>query len=275
MASNAKQLKNRIRSVSSTMHITKAMELVASSKLRRATTQMESARPYFSSMLSVMSKLAKADSVYSTAREVKKSCYIVIAGDRGLAGGYNSNIYKLLKSQTDGKDAVVIPIGKRAADHVSRRGYESVKQYTSVENMTLSQCAEIGVTIKNMYAGGEIDEVYIIYTKYNSILSYEPMVKKILPIETNGEETSGGYVLFEPSTEAVLETVIPEYISGIVCGAVRESFASELSARRTAMDNASKNASEMIEDLELKYNRARQGAITQEITEIIGGSNIS
>jgi len=273
VASNAKQLKNRIRSVDSTMHITKAMELVASSKLRRATTQMDAARPYFSAMLAAMSKLALADSVYSAKREVKKTCYVVIAGDRGLAGGYNSNIYKLMKSQTDGKDAVVIPIGKRAADHADRRGYESQKKYMSVENMTLSQCAEIGCIIRDMYAAGDVDEVYIIYTKYNSMLSYEPTVKKILPLEKSDDAGSGGLVLFEPSTEAVLEAVMPEYISGIVCGAVRESFASELSARRTAMDNASKNASEMIENLELKYNRARQSAITQEITEIIGGSN--
>lgn len=272
MASNAKQLKSRIRSVDSTMHITKAMELVASSKLRRATARMEAARPYFSAMTSAMSKLARADSVYSTAREVKKTCFVVVAGDRGLAGGYNSNIYKLLKSEAAGKDAVVIPIGKRAADHVSHRGYASPKKYLSVEGMTLADCVEAGFLIKDMYLGGEIDEAYIIYTKFNSMLSFEPTVKKILPLQKSENESSG-YVLFEPSTEDVLDTVIPEYISGIVCGAVRESFASELSARRAAMDNASKNAAEMIENLELKYNRARQSAITQEITEIIGGSN--
>ena len=271
MPSNAKQLKSRIRSVDSTMHITKAMELVASSKLRRATMRMEAARPYFSAMTSAMSKLAKADSVYSTAREIKKTCFVVVAGDRGLAGGYNSNIYKLLKSEAEGKDAVVIPIGKRAVDHVSHRGYVSPKKYTSVENMTLADCVEAGFIIKDMYLNGEIDEAYIIYTKFNSMLSFEPTVKKILPLEKDESESSG-YVMFEPSTEDVLDTVIPEYISGIVCGAVRESFASELSARRAAMDNASKNAEEMIENLELKYNRARQSAITQEITEIIGGS---
>lgn len=270
MPQNAKQLKQRIRSVDSTMHITKAMELVASSKLRRATENMEASRPYFAALSEAIAGLSSSDSVFAKQSEKTRPCYIVIAGDRGLAGGYNNNIYKLLKSETDGKNASVITIGKRISEYASRRGYDVLKSCPSTENISLSDCAEIGRTLKKMFSDGQIDEVYVIYTKYVSMLSQEPSVKKLLPLDEC--EKPKGFTLFEPDSEAVLDAVIPEYISGMTYGAVCESFASELSARRTAMDSASKNAAEMIDTLGLKYNRARQSAITQEITEIIGGS---
>lgn len=270
MPQNAKQLKQRIRSVDSTMHITKAMELVASSKLRRATENMESSRPYFASLTEAIAQLSAAESVFTKKSENARPCYIVIAGDRGLASGYNNNIYKLMKAETDGKGAYLVTIGKRIADYAARRGYDVLKSYPSTENISLADCAALGEELRNKFSKGEIDGVYVIFTKYISMLSQQPTVKKLLPLDEC--EKPKGFTLFEPSAEAVLAAVIPEYISGMTYGAVCESFASELSARRTAMDSASKNAAEMIDALGLRYNRARQSAITQEITEIIGGS---
>ena len=273
MPQNAKQLKQRIRSVDSTMHITKAMELVASSKLRRATENMEASRPYFAALTEAMNQLSAAESEFTKQSKNARPCYIVIAGDRGLAGGYNNNVYKLLKAETDGKSACLVTIGKRVSEYAARRGYDIIKSYPSTENMTLADAAALGAELKDKFAKGEIDGLYVIFTKYHTMLSQEPTTKKLLPLDECEKPTR--YTLFEPSSGAVLSAVIPEYISGMTYGAVCESFASELSARRTAMDSASKNAAEMIDALGLRYNRARQSAITQEITEIIGGSATS
>lgn len=273
MPQNTKQLKTRIKSVNSTMHITKAMELVASSKLRRATENMEASRPYFDALSSAVPSLSKADSIFSKPSEEKHPLYVVVAGDRGLAGGYNNNIYKLLKANTDGKAARVIPIGKRMAEYVAKHGYDALKSFPSVEDFSVEDSANIGKSVKDEFAAGNIDAVFIVYTKYVSMLSQTATVKKILPVECEDDaEKKSGETLFEPSAEAVIDAAVPEYVSGMVYGAVCESFASELSARRNAMDNATQNAEEMIDTLELRYNRARQSAITQEITEIIGGS---
>jgi len=270
---NTKQLKTRIKSVNSTMHITKAMELVASSKLRRATENMEASRPYFDALSSAVPSLSKADSIFSKPSEEKHPLYVVVAGDRGLAGGYNNNIYKLLKANTDGKAARVIPIGKRMAEYAAKHGYDALKSFPSVEDFSVADSANIGKSVKDEFAAGNIDAVFIVYTKYVSMLSQTATVKKILPVECEDDaEKKSGETLFEPSAEAVIDAAVPEYVSGMVYGAVCESFASELSARRNAMDNATQNAEEMIDTLELRYNRARQSAITQEITEIIGGS---
>lgn len=273
MPQNTKQLKTRIKSVNSTMHITKAMELVASSKLRRATENMEASRPYFDALSSAVPSLSKADSIFSKPSEEKHPLYVVVAGDRGLAGGYNNNIYKLLKANTDGKAARVIPIGKRMAEYAAKHGYDALKSFPSVEDFSVADSANIGKSVKDEFAAGNIDAVFIVYTKYVSMLSQTATVKKILPVECEDDaEKKSGETLFEPSAEAVIDAAVPEYVSGMVYGAVCESFASELSARRNAMDNATQNAEEMIDTLELRYNRARQSAITQEITEIIGGS---
>lgn len=273
MPQNAKQLRTRIKSVDSTMHITKAMELVASSKLRRATDNMEASRPYFSALDEAISHLSRVESVFTKKTDGARPCYIVMAGDRGLAGGYNNNIYKLLKAETDGRNAVVIAVGKRAADHAKKHGYNVILSIDSIENATVADTYEIGKKVNELFTSGETDEVNIIYTRYISMLAQEPSVKKLLPITASDESKPKGEMLIEPSAGEVLKAVIPEYISGMTYGAVCESFASELSARRNAMDSASKNAEEMIETLELRYNRARQSAITQEITEIIGGSS--
>lgn len=277
MGSSAKDVKNRIKSVESTMHITKAMELVASSKLKRAKERMEQGRAYFELMQSALGDAASFDSGSSSpfikGREVKKSCFVVIAGDRGLAGGYNNNIFKLAGEAMQGKDCCIVPIGKRSLEHYKKRGADIFSdEYSVIDSLKSNDCAKLGKELSSAFKKGEFDELNIVYTRFDSMLSQSPQLLKVLPMSIEKKEEKHGYVLYEPSAEAVFNAIIPEYTAGLLYGAVSESYASELAARRTAMDSASKNAEEMIEDLSLKYNRARQNAITQEITEIVAGA---
>lgn len=277
MGSSAKDVKNRIKSVESTMHITKAMELVASSKLKRAKERMEHGKAYFDLMQSVLSDAASFDggdsSLFIEGREVKKSCFVIIAGDRGLAGGYNNNIFKLASENMQGKKCVVVPIGKRSLEHYKKRDAEIFSEvYSVIDSLKSKDCAELGKKLSLAFKNNEFDELFIVYTRFDSMLSQSPHVIKVLPMSVEKSKEKRGFVLYEPSAEAVFNAIIPEYTAGLLYGAVSESYASELVARRTAMDSASKNAEEMIEDLSLKYNRARQNAITQEITEIVAGA---
>lgn len=276
-----KDIKNRIKSVESTMQITKAMELVASSKLRKARERVERSRPYFNTMHQALADIAYSNtdfaSPFVTPRAVKKTCYVVIAGDRGLAGGYNSNLFKAVAAHMEEKPVCALPIGKKAVEYCERRGYEILtKEFAVAEEVSISDCFVIAKRLANGFEQGQFDELYVGYTNFVSMLSQNPAVLKVLPIyydrtqaKDNGPQS---LIIYEPSSEAVYDAIVPEYISGLVYGALCESWASELGARRTAMDAASKNAGEMIEDLNLKYNRARQGAITQEITEIVAGA---
>ncbi len=277
MSANSKAIKNRIKSVDSTMHMAKAMELVASSKMRRATDSMIRSRNYADAMAEIFDGLDFSecrDSVYVKQREENKVCVIVIAGDRGLAGGYNSNVYKETAALTDGRDACIAPIGKRAVEYYTRHGYEIEGDgCASVEKFGTRDCARLSRQLALRYAEGAFDALYIVYTRYDSVLSQTAEAKKLLPIKYDRETTEQrASAEFEPDSETVLDTAMPEYVSAILYGAVCESFLSELASRRNAMSNATQNASEMIEKLSLEYNRARQGAITQEITEIVAGS---
>lgn len=279
-----KDIKLRIKSVQNTMQTTKAMQLVASSKLRRARTRLERSGAYFALIQETLSNIASNEkgirSDFLVPRnEVKKVCYLIIAGDRGLAGGYNSNIFKLVEAQMkqDGRPACVIPVGKRAVEYCKKRGMEILTdKYAIVESVTPADCAEAAQLLAREFLAGTFDQLHIVYTYFKSMLSQTPMVMQVLPIpaEPEQEEKKGptGVTLYEPSPEEVFEAVVPEYISGTFYGALSQAWASELAARRNAMDSATKNASDMIDDLSLKYNRARQGAITQEITEIVAGA---
>lgn len=279
-ASSMKDIKLRIKSVQSTMQITKAMELVASSKLRRAKERAESTRPYFTTLHQTLSDIAYSNTDFSSPfvqqREVKKVCCVIIAGDRGLAGGYNSNLFKATAAAMEGKNLCALPIGKKAVEYCLRRGIEMVSQdYTSVEDLGLRDCFAMARLLCAQFREGAFDELYVGYTNFVSMLSQQPAVLKLLPIRYVREEAktkAESLLEYEPSSGAVYNAIVPEYVGGLLWGAVAESLASELGARRTAMDAASKNAGEMIEDLSLKYNRARQGAITQEITEIVAGA---
>lgn len=276
MGANIKAIKNRIKSVDSTMHLTNAMRLVASSKLKKATAAMEQSGNYADAMKAAFSQIMAdgcTSSPFVRKREIKRRCFVVIAGDRGLAGGYNNNIFKLTESLRDGTDSVFLPIGKRSLEYFRKRGYQLISdRYSSAETISGSDCAEIGRLLCDMYSGGTVDSISLIYTRYASMLTQVPGEEPLLPIRDSGEKRTAQSTVFEPDPETVLDAAVPAYLAGLVYGAVCESFVCELSARRNAMDSAGKNAEEMIEGLNIQYNRARQGAITQEITEIIAGS---
>lgn len=278
-----KDIKRRIKSVESTMQITKAMELVASSKLRKAKEKVEKSRPYFETLYGTMQKIAMESrgiqSVFLREREEGKRGYIVVAGDRGLAGGYNANAVKLALSHMEERPVTILSIGKKSTDFFAKRGYEIAGKYPSTaDDIDISDVSEIVARAISMYEKGEIHELYIVYTKFVSGLTQMPQVKKLLPLKFNFEED--GYepseseetTKYEPSPEGVFNSLVPRYVSGIVFGAILESFASEQGARRTAMESATDNANEMVESLQLKYNRARQASITQEINEIVSGA---
>ena len=276
---NMKDIKRRIRSVESTMQITKAMELVASSKLRRAKERVEQTRPYFYALQETVSRVLRENrfsNIYTEQRAVKKSLFVVIAGDRGLAGGYNAGVLKLATAEMADKQVSVVTIGKKAQEYFAKRDYEVLADYPGVaETLTISDMQPITANLLARFRAGEIDEIYLCYTAFVSPMTQEPRIVRLLPAapQNQGAQTrKNGAVECDPSPETVLHAIIPEYIGGTIYGAVVESYASEQSARRMAMESASDNASEMIENLNLSYNRARQAAITQEITEIVAGS---
>ena len=277
---STKEIKNRIRSMESTKQITKAMEMVAASKLRRAQAQIANSRPYFEILYSTIQDITRNNrdfsSPYLKARDVKKVMVIVIAGDRGLAGGYNSNILKLVHSQIQGKDATVLPIGKKALDYFRSKGIPALTEsYAEAAGVSIGDCFSIAKQLSKAFLDGQFDEIYVAYTDFVSVLSQVPATKKLLPLEKpQAEPVSERHcdTIYEHDPEEVFAAIVPEYLGGILYGALCESRASEQAARRSAMDSATQNAEEMIADLSLKYNRARQAAITQEITEIVAGS---
>lgn len=282
MAGSMKDIKLRIKSVESTMQITKAMELVASSKMRRAKERVEHSRPYFETLHKTLTEIAAADprarNPYLRRAEIKKTLLIVIAGDRGLAGGYNSNV--LRQAQQEAGDVVVLPIGKRSAEYFVHHEVPLFTQEVLLAaDITVSECFQLARRITEGYCKGEYDAVKICYTRFDSMMTQTASTMEVLPLsieptEQQKAEARRSQILYKPSSEEVFRAIIPEYVAGIVYGAVCESVASELAARRTAMDAATKNAGEMIDHLNLYYNRARQAAITQEITEIVAGAEI-
>ena len=277
---SSKEIKTRIRSMESTRQITKAMEMVAASKLRRAQAQVLNSRPYFEILFSTINDIVDStqdfDSAYLTKRPVKKTAYVVFAGDRGLAGGYNSNVLKLSYGQMEGKNAVVLPIGRKAVDFFKSRKVELLTEnYAEAEDVSVGDCFSIAKTLCKEFKAGKFDEIYVAYTNFVSVLSQTPSTLRLLPlirepIAREGKVSSD--MEYEPNSTEVFDAIIPEYLGGILYGTLCESRASEQAARRTAMDSATQNADDMIADLSLKYNRARQAAITQEITEIVAGA---
>ncbi|MBQ8827310.1 MAG: ATP synthase F1 subunit gamma [Oscillospiraceae bacterium] len=281
---NMKSIKRRIKSVESTLQITKAMEVVSSSKLRKAKEKADKARPFFDTLYETMCEIQSENpgflSPFTNNREVKSVMLIVIAGDRGLAGGFNSNINKLAEArlkelEESGCKTRLITIGKKAGEYFTKRNYNVVKSYINVgEDLKIHHAAGIADNVVAPYLNGEIDRVELFNTEFISQLVQQPQSLPILPVEIKQTEEKKlrELPIYEPSPEAVFNAIVPKYISGIIYGAVVDSFAAEQAARRTAMENASDNANEMISHLSLVYNRARQASITQEITEIVGGS---
>ena len=274
---STKEIKNRIRSMESTKQITKAMEMVASSKLRHAQAKVLSARPYFevfrSTIADIVNSTTDFSSPYLVSRPVKKSAFVVIAGDRGLAGGYNSNILKLAVAQMEGKNAVVLPIGKKAVDYFKSHGVPSLTDsYAEAADVSIGDCFSIAKQLCNGYLKGEYDEICVCYTNFVSVLSQTPAVLQMLPLEQTENGAGNADIVYEPDSEEVFGRIVPEYLGGVLYGALCESCCAELAARRTAMDSATQNAEEMIADLSLKFNQARQAAITNEIIDIVAGS---
>lgn len=277
---STKEIKTRIRSMGATRQITKAMEMVASSKLRRAQAQVQSTRPYFQALYSVIHEIVDTNrdfsSPYLTKRNGNKALYVVIAGDRGLAGGYNSNILKLVMSELEGKEATVLPVGRKAVDFFKSREIPMLSiHYEEAIGVTLGDCFTIAKNLSKEFLRGTYDEIYVAYTNFVSVLSQTPTTLRLLPLirqETGQEGERVSDILYEPDSTQVFEEIIPEYLGGLLYGALCESRAAEQAARRSAMDSATQNADEMIDKLSLEFNRARQAAITQEITEIVAGS---
>ena len=275
---STKEIKTRIRSMQSTKQITKAMEMVAASKLRHAQARVANSRPYFEILYSVITDIvntsADFSSPYLTKRKVEKSLYIVIAGDRGLAGGYNSNILKMVYNEMEGKDVTVLPIGKKAVDFFRFKNVPMLTEnYSEAADVSIGDCFSLSKQLSKAYLSGEFDEIIIGYTNFVSVLSQTPATLRMLPLLQDVKHSkSASDILYEPNCEEVFATIVPEYLGGILYGALCESRAAEQAARRTAMDSATQNAEDMIADLSLKFNQARQAAITQEITEIVAGS---
>ena len=278
---STKEIKNRIRSMESTKQITKAMEMVASSKLRRAQAQVANSRPYFEAFRNAMQDIVNSEGEFSSPylkeRTGGKVLYIVIAGDRGLAGGYNSNILKLVSADAAGKEATVLPIGKKAVDYFRGKGIPAMTEaYAEAAGVSVGDCFSISKQVARAFLEGQFDQVCVAYTNFVSMLSQEATSMRLLPLRRQDLQSEQAprrcVTVYEGDTADVFAAIVPEYLGSILYGALCESRAAEQAARRSAMDSATQNAEDMIADLSLKFNRARQAAITQEITEIVAGS---
>ena len=275
---STKEIKTRIRSMESTKQITKAMEMVAASKLRHAQARVINSRPYFETLYNTITDIVNSNSDFSSPYLVRRTgsrkLFVVIAGDRGLAGGYNSNILKLVYAQMEGTEATVLPIGRKAVDFFRSKGIPALTEtYSDAADVSIGDCFSIAKLLSKAYLKEEFDEIHIGYTNFVSVLSQTPATLQMLPLlQHPSGEPRKTEILYEPDSTEVFGAIVPEYLGGILYGALCESRAAEQAARRTAMESATQNAEDMIADLSLKFNQARQAAITQEITEIVAGS---
>ncbi len=279
-----RDIQRRKVSVQSTGQITKAMKLVATVRLQKARARAEQAKPYFEAMYrtvqSIIKRSGDIDHKYLNSDQDKKKAVIVISGNRGLAGGYNNNITKLLtKDENFSPDnTVVYVIGKKGKETLVRNGYEIKADYSEVVNEPMYRDAmEICEEVLKAFEENEFGELYIAYTVFKNTVSHIPTMLKVLPVsiearEEMSDESKLILMNYEPSEEQALDFIIPKYVTSLIYGALIEAVASENGARMSAMDSATSNADEMIEELSLLYNRARQSSITQELTEIIAGA---
>ena len=279
-----RDIKRRRSSIQGTQQITKAMKLVSTVKLQRARANAEASKDYFDCMYatvnSILKRVGHIEHKYLVPGTVQKKAVIVITSNRGLAGGYNSNIVKLITRHPEWKkeDVICYCLGNKGRDSLNRYGYEVVDcDGEIVENPTYEDAVKLAKRLLESFAAGEVGEIYLAYTVFKNTVSHIPTLLKLLPVEVTGEDEqeSGEAVAvmsFEGGDEAALDMIIPKYVTSLIYGALKEAVASENGARMQAMDNATSNAEEMISDLALKYNRARQGSITQELTEIIAGA---
>lgn len=277
-----RDIKRRRSSIQSTQQITKAMKLVSTVKLQKAKTKAEETNPYFNYMYqTVVSMLKRSGTIthpYLNANSSEKKAVVVITSNRGLAGGYNSNVAKLVTDSGFSKEEVSIyAIGNKGKEALERRGYSIAAEYPEViESPAYEDAAVICGQVLKAFQDGEVGEIYLAYTHFKNTVSHEPKMIKLLPVEIDGaEEAEDSNILmnYEPSDEEALDMIVPKYVTSLFYGGLVEAVASENGARMQAMDSATNNADDMISDLSLKYNRARQGSITQELTEIIAGAS--
>lgn len=286
MPLNAKEIRRRIKGVASTRQITKAMEMVAAAKVRRAQARVIAARPYAQGIQDVFASVTahlpagEVRSKLLVRREVKKVAVIVVTSDKGLAGAYNSNVIRaavtrLREWRSKGVEPQLIIVGTKGVNFFRHANFPVTSRYTNLPQIpTFAEATVIGEEVTKLYVDEAVDKVELIYTQFHSMLRYTPEVIDLLPAslpETTAEQRQGDY-LYEPSAEAMIEELIPKYLQTVVFQSLLESVASELASRMAAMGAASKNAGEMIQHLTLVLNKARQGAITQEILEVVGGA---
>ena len=278
---STRDIKRRKSSVQSTGQITKAMKLVSTVKLQKAKVRAEEAKPYFSNLYqTISSMLARSDDEvkdkYRKGNPNGKVAIIVITSNRGLAGGYNQNVVKLVtSSKFKPEDVWIFALGRKGAEGLARKGYEIKDERSEVMNAPLyTDAIHLAKDMMKMFESGEIKEIYVAFTIFRNTVSHIPTMLRLLPTdEFSGDQELDIMMNFEPSPEEALARIMPKYVTGEIYGAMIESLASENGARMQAMDNATNNAEDMIAELSLQYNRARQGAITQELTEIIAGAN--
>lgn len=277
-----RDIKRRKSSIQSTQQITKAMKLVSTVKLQKARNHAEETNPYFNYMYQTVSSMLRHSGnirhPYLTGGESKKKAIVVITSNRGLAGGYNSNVVKLItESGFPKEDVEIYAIGHKGREALERRGYKIVSDASEIiEAPAYEEAAAVCRLVLEAFTEGEIGEIYLAYTHFKNTVSHEPRLMKLLPVEIDTEDTkqeSEIMMNYEPNEEEALDQIIPKYITSLFYGALVEAVASENGARMQAMDSATNNAEDMISDLSLKYNRARQGSITQELTEIIAGAS--
>lgn len=288
----AKEIKRRKVSVENTRQITSAMNLVSSSKLMKAREKAEKSKPYayalYDMMIRTGADVKTSCKEFVEKREVKRKCFIAVAGDRGLAGGYNVNIFKSVMELRDNEKDIVVPVGKKSCEYFSKKGFEIPFKIESTEHCVFEEMYDITQSLIKLYEDKEIDEIYFIYTKFRSALIQTVRVKRLFPIELEmlkedekkSEENSRKKEVkkaeprrqYLPSSESLFKRLISEYTASQVYNGIRESFASEQASRRNAMQSATDSADEMLNKLEAEYNRARQSSITREITEIAGGA---
>ena len=277
---SAQDIRRRITSVKNTQQITKAMKMVAAAKLRRAQEAVTSARPFALKIKEVLSRVAAASGGAShpllEVREINKVAYVVITADRGLCGGFNANVLRKAANEVGQiKDPAIVAVGRKSRDFFGRRGFDMAASFVQLgENIQFSQAKEIAKFVMDKYIAGEFDEVNLVFSEFVNVLTQRPITVKLLPVETPAEESKGPKVeyIYEPNAEAVLTELLPTYVESTVFRAMLEAKAGEQGARMTAMDSATKNAKDMINKLTLSLNRARQAAITKEISEIVGGA---
>lgn len=277
---SARDLRRRIKSIKNTQQITKAMKTVAAAKLRKAQERVTAARPFAGKVQEVLARLTSSNTGVShpllEVREPKNICYVIISADRGLCGGYNANILRMGAGLLREKEGSLVTIGRKGRDFFRRRGFDIKSEFVGLgEDIVFGVAKEIGQTVVDYYVQGIFDEIYLVFTEFKSAMTQIPKTMKLLPVEPPAETGKGGQIdyIYEPNPEELMAELLPKYIETTIYRALLDSKASELGAKLTAMGSATDNATEMIAKLTLSLNRARQAAITKEISEIVGGAN--